>query len=384
IKKIIIEEGVTSIGNGAFSGCSSLVSATIPDSVTGIGRGSFDSCSSLVELTIPNNLKGIGLRAFADCSSLTSVTIPNSVTDIGGAAFAGCSSLTSISIGSGVTSIISSAFNSCPSLVSMSVSPDNKRYHSEDNCLIETEAKNLIWGGKNSVIPSDGSVTKIFQGAFYGCSSLTSVNIPDSVTIIDCDAFFGCSSLASVNIPKSVKKIENGAFYGCEKLTEVYYTGSKTDWNNIKISEKNDDLTKAKIYFNTIIYKAKVIERSGTIYSASNIIASDIIKAAGTGTKILKVDGTKLKSTEKVGSGMTLVKSNGTKLTIIVKGDNDGDGEINASDARFALRTAVSLEKPNNWQKNASLVDSSKTGITAADARLILRAAVNLEKLNLY
>ncbi|MCH5199156.1 MAG: hypothetical protein J1E34_09665, partial [Oscillospiraceae bacterium] len=72
------------------------------------------------------------------------------------------------------------------------------------------------------------------------------------------------------------------------------------------------------------------------------------------------------------------------KETIIVKGDNTGDGEITASDARFALRTAVSLEKPNSWEKNASLVDNSKTNITAADARLILRAAVNLEKISIY
>ncbi|MCH5198252.1 MAG: hypothetical protein J1E34_05020, partial [Oscillospiraceae bacterium] len=93
---------------------------------------------------------------------------------------------------------------------------------------------------------------------------------------------------------------------------------------------------------------------------------------------------TELKSAEKVGSGMVLQKADGTKETIVVKGDNTGDGEITASDARYALRTAVSLEKPTDWQKNASLVDSSKANVTAADARLILRAAVNLEKLNLY
>ena len=127
-----------------------------------------------------------------------------------------------------------------------------------------------------------------------------------------------------------------------------------------------------------------VKEKDGSVYAAPNLTAADIIKAAGAGTKILKTDGTALGNKEKVGSGMVLQKADGTKETIIVKGDNTGDGEITASDARFALRTAVSLEKPNDWQKNASLVDSSKTGITAADARLILRAAVNLEKLNLY
>ena len=127
-----------------------------------------------------------------------------------------------------------------------------------------------------------------------------------------------------------------------------------------------------------------VQEKDGAVYAYPNLTASDVLKAAGTGAKILKTDGSQLKSSEKVGSGMTLVKADGTKATIIINGDNTGDGEITASDARFALRTAVNLEKPNSWQKNASLVDSSKAEITASDARLILRAAVNLETLNLY
>ena len=90
IKRVIIGDSVTSIGNGAFSGGSFLTSVTIPNSVTSIGNSAFTSCSALTSVTIPNSVTTIGWYAFRDCSSLTSVTIPNSVTTIGSYAFNNC------------------------------------------------------------------------------------------------------------------------------------------------------------------------------------------------------------------------------------------------------------------------------------------------------
>ena len=115
---------------------------------------------------ILDGVTSIGERAFYGCTGLTSVTIPYSVTSIGNYAFYGCSGLTSITVAKG-----------------------NTKYHSAGNCLIETESKTLIAGCKNSIIPTDGSVTSIGDGAFYGCTGLTSVTIPDSVTSIGDDAF---------------------------------------------------------------------------------------------------------------------------------------------------------------------------------------------------
>ena len=96
IKKVVIEDGVTSIGDSAFSWCSSLTSITIPSSVTSIGNGEFRECSSLTDITIPGSVTSIGSDAFSWCSSLTDITIPSSVTSIGSGAFLGCTNLTSI------------------------------------------------------------------------------------------------------------------------------------------------------------------------------------------------------------------------------------------------------------------------------------------------
>jgi hypothetical protein len=110
---------VTAIGDGAFWGCSSLTSVTIPDSVTSIGYGAFYGCSGLTSVTIPDSVTSIGKGAFNSCSSLTSVTIPDSITNIGNETFSGCSSLASVTIPASVTSIGAFAFADCSSLTSI-------------------------------------------------------------------------------------------------------------------------------------------------------------------------------------------------------------------------------------------------------------------------
>ena len=188
VKKVVIEDGVTSIRNSAFYDCNSLTSITIPNSVTSIGAYAFSNCYYLTNITIPNSVTSIENYAFRSCSSLTSITIPDSVTSIGELAFYSCDSLTSITISNSVTSIGERAFAYCSRLTSITI-PD--------------------------------SVTSIGEAAFAGCSSLTSITIPDSVTSIGEYAFQSCSSLTSITIPDSVTSIGDYVFISCSSLTTI-------------------------------------------------------------------------------------------------------------------------------------------------------------------
>ena len=217
-----IPQGITSIGDSAFSSCDSLTSVSIPDSVTSIGDSAFSYCYFLTSVSIPDSVEQIGTNPFAACFELKSIsaspdhpyfatidgvlfrkadkalisypasissstyTIPRGITAIGDSAFSSCDSLTSVSIPDSVTSIGDGAFSFCTSLTSVSI-PD--------------------------------SVTSIGDSAFSYCDSLTSVSIPDSVTSIGDEAFYSCSSLTSVNIPDSVTSIGDYAFGDCSNLT---------------------------------------------------------------------------------------------------------------------------------------------------------------------
>ena len=119
LTSISIPKGVTSIGNNAFDGCTSLTSISIPEGVTNIGALAFYGCSSLTSISIPESVTSIGYGVFRACHSLTSISIPKSVTSIGEYAFYACSSLTSISIPEGMTSIGTLAFYYCSALTSV-------------------------------------------------------------------------------------------------------------------------------------------------------------------------------------------------------------------------------------------------------------------------
>ena len=234
-KSYNITNSVTSIGDYAFNGCSSLTSVTIPNSVTEIGGSAFVGCASLKSITMPNSVTSIGDMAFYKCSSLTSITIPDSVTSIGSSAFSDCSKLRSITIPNSVTSIGAWAFNGCTGLTAINVAMENQNYVSPDGVLYNKDKTTIICypagkKGNNYKIP-DG-VTEIGSIAFSRCSSLTSVTIPNSVTSIGSGAFNGCTSLTRVTIPKSVTKIGWNAFSDCTSLTSITIPNSviSIDW----------------------------------------------------------------------------------------------------------------------------------------------------------
>ena len=320
ISKNISYEGytlnVTSIGESAFKNCTSLTSITIPNSVTSICYSAFYGCTSLTSITIPDSVTSIGGSAFSGCTSLSSVTVPDSVTSIGDSAFYGCTSLTNVTIPDSVTSIGSYAFEGCTSLTSVNYSGTKSQCKSIEgyyniskiikctdgivgngNTVTIDNLKYKIYDDtaslvgytdtpENLIIPEsvlyEGytvTVTGIGDEAFYNCTSLTSITIPDSVTIIGNNAFNGCRSLVSVTIPNSVKSIGSSAFNACSNLKSVNYNGTKAQWKSISGYDNVSQIIKCTdgIYANsnTIIidsvkyrlnddYTAEVISYSGT------------------------------------------------------------------------------------------------------------------------
>ena len=276
LTSVVIGDNVTSIGDRAFSDCRSLRSITIPNSVTSIGVAVFRGCA-LTSIEIPNSVTSIGDEAFRGCA-LTSMVIPNSVTSIGDEAFRGCTSLTSIVIPNSITSIGSSAFSGCSSLESITLpfvgakagvtSSNTYQYpfgyiFGTSNYTGSYRAAQNYYGSSTSsttsttyYIPSSlkyvtitggnilygafrnctslisveipNSVTSIGDWAFDYCASLTSIEIPDSVTSIGYEAFSSCDSLYSVEIGDSVTSIGDHAFYYCDSLYSVVIGNSVT------------------------------------------------------------------------------------------------------------------------------------------------------------
>jgi hypothetical protein len=211
IKTVDIQQGVKSIGNYAFSGCSSLTSVTIPNSVTSIGSSAFTGCRSLISIAIPNSVESIGDSAFYGCSGLTSITIPDLVTSIG-----------------------SDAFHYCSSLTAITVDTNNSYYSSMDGVLFNKSQSTLVLypagkTGNDYTIPN--SVTSIENYAFYNCIGLTSVTIPSSVEIIGNYAFYGCTGLTAINVNGSNPEFSsiNGVLFNKDKTTLIKYPAAKVE-----------------------------------------------------------------------------------------------------------------------------------------------------------
>ena len=180
-------------------------SVTIRDGVTSIREGAFHGCTGLTSISIPDGVKKIYNLAFCKCTSLKEVTIPDSVTEIGSGAFVFCTGLTSIN-----------------------VDTRNPKYKSIDGVLFSKDGTKLIQYPANKmatnyIIPD--SVKEIDGSAFLGCTRLTSITIPDSVTKIGTFAFAGCTGLTSINIPASVTEIGYEVFEGCTGLTSYSIDG---------------------------------------------------------------------------------------------------------------------------------------------------------------
>ncbi|MBO5111355.1 MAG: leucine-rich repeat protein [Clostridia bacterium] len=199
-----------------FYGCKKLKTCVIGEGITYIGDNAFTWCTSLVDIKLPNSLVHIGLGAFAECKSLTSITLPNNVRSIDRGAFSACKGLTSIILPYGVKTLSEKLFFNCSNLVNISI-PD--------------------------------SVTSIEERVFMNCSSLETIKIPQGIEIIHANTFYDCSNLKEINIPSSVTDFYESVFYGCSSLADIYYQGTQEEWKSIYISTGNSRITKAKIHY---------------------------------------------------------------------------------------------------------------------------------------
>ena len=263
VYEVLVQEGVTGIGEFAFCYCGNLTTVRIANTVTTIGQYAFDHCTSLSSIrlssnlseirqnlfygcsclrsiVIPSSVREIGLSAFGACG-LTSITIPGTVNVIGEASFNSCVGLTEVTIQNGVQTIAKQAFDYCRNLPSITL-PNSVTVMGESafsGCdglttvklssglkRIETLAFADCHSLSSITIPS--SITAIGDAAFTGCGNLSSIQIPSSVTSIGGSAFRYCGSLTSVTIPSGVTVISNNLFQECGSLTSVTFKGNVT------------------------------------------------------------------------------------------------------------------------------------------------------------
>ena len=315
IKHVVLNQGVGSIGNSAFFGCSNLEDVSMPvdgtNCVNYIGNNAFEGCTSLKEFTIPFYATWVGNSAFAGCTSLTEIkTISNcqffnsengvlynrektylyaypagkseticnireNVKTIGSGAFNGCTNLEEIVLPSSITSIEQYAFNGCTNLQSINI-PENVN---TIGSYAFKDCKNI----SNISLPSDLSTINI--GVFSGCSDLQSIVIPDNVTSIGRTAFYDCDSLETLTIPISATlyNAKNAtssdfSFGNCKNIKNITFTkgsGAPVDYSS---SASNENLFKITPWYNTEYSDLSIMFDSGvesigeyTFYKCSNL-----------------------------------------------------------------------------------------------------------------
>ena len=257
ITAIVVSEGITEIGDWSFYGCTNATSVTLPASLARLGRSAFENCKSLTEISLPNSLITIDMYAFADCRMLKSIVIPDSVTTMDGGIFFRdtalenvtlpknltvistgmfecCSNLKKVNIPNGVTLIKSEAFSECSNLEELVI----------PKCVTEIKDEAFMYAGmKRLVYMAD--VDTVPHSAFFGCTSIETVEIYNAANMIDCAAFRGCTSLKKVVIPDTVTFVESNAFGSCDSIIEVVIHGDNANPNRVRVGLNNTKFEEA-------------------------------------------------------------------------------------------------------------------------------------------
>ena len=259
---------VVSIGSNAFADSDKLRSVTLPASIKIIEYGAFLGCDRLETVKFNQGLEQIGTNAFGDCVKIASIALPEGVKTVRSAAFNNCTGLKSVSLPKTIENITYLSFMGCTELNEITVADGAEHFYSNGNCLIKKDGNVLVIGTNKSVIPD--SVESISEGAFRDKIRLISIIVPESVKYIGDTAFYGCTSLRSVQLlgakeigtaafhgcrllnsvilSDKLEKIDEGAFSSCAMLKEVYTLGTAAEFGSISIYSGNNDFRSAKVY----------------------------------------------------------------------------------------------------------------------------------------
>lgn len=262
LHNVIIPNSVTHMDTGVFSGCISLTSVRLSNSITNIPQYTFSNCKKLIQVEIPHGITGIGFQAFSSCEKLSTISIPNSVTWLEDGVFRDLNGLKSITIPGSIKNIPDSAFNSCHNLseviISSGVTNIGRRSFADCKklkkiaipdtvCNIESYAFDGCDQLETLSLPAE--ITSIKPYTFIRCS-LSKIVIPDGVTDIGDGAFLYCA-LKTVIMPKSILTIGKDAFGETTNIEDVFFSGSKSEWDGISIESGNVMLEWATLHLNS-------------------------------------------------------------------------------------------------------------------------------------
>ena len=373
IQTITLYEGVTSIGNSAFYGCSSLTSITLPKSVTTIGNEAFHGCSSLTNIIIPESVTSIGMFAFYGCSSLPAITLPEGVTSIGRSAFESCSSLISITLPEGVTSIGNSVFKDCSSLTSI-------------------------------IIPE--GVTSIGSSAFYRCSSLTYVycyaaEVPTAQTSAFQNSIIGNATLyVPASALETYKTTDPWSSFG--KIEELKITIT-LNWSTATLFEGEDltltatvtpdDAADKSISWSSSNPSVATVDNTGkvtAVVAGTAIITAMANDGSGVSASCVVTVEKKVVAVSKISlsqTAATLIEGEDLTLTAMVTPDDAADKSISWSSSNPSVATVDNTGKVTAVAAGTAIITATAndgSGVSASCEVTVTKPTYVIITINQY
>ena len=382
VESVIIEDGVTRIGNCAFTSCENLLSISIPDSVTSIGSTAFHGCINLENIILPESIISIGAWAFygceklseiimpdelitverfafSDCIGLTNVNFNNKLTTIGEYAFDNCVNIKNIYIPDSVSTIEDYTFRGCINVEKIIVGNNNSNFSSDaDGVLYNKQLTRIIQyplGNKreNYIVPV--SVSSIGSWAFYRANNLLEINITNNVidieeagfrdcenlkkiiigqqvTTIDRTAFYGCKNLLEITLCSNLATIGEMAFAWCGKISDVYFCGTEEQWKTIDVEGSNQYLTDATIHYNCKSPQDSYFKVYSDTYSVDSVhrkeTATYKINLLDANSNLLPIDIVTVQNNTTDIIAISIKKTSDTELKLTVEPLKDGDASI--------------------------------------------------------